>query len=288
MNDSGPTTPPSFVECFQFTAGQITLFTSVFTYILAILPLSLFVLYVGIQRWWQQRLMSAAEPVSPSDFFTYNLAVIELIFILSSVLFVSSNNIPFVLPWVRFTSMVGWFGQTLTPILTCVERYLAVVHPVTYLGLKKVGGVRIRNISMGCVWLLSFGGAGLLMVSLKFPKYGILPAMPILVFLLASMTFCSVSALRILFHPRPGKTGQDQSKQRAIQTILVIMGVLWVKFGWNMIAIFLTYSPATVVKCLASASVLVSSLPGSLLSPLLFLHKAGKLPNCKICSEPLQ
>lgn len=47
------------------------------------------------------------------------------------------------------------------PLMTCVEHYLAVVHPITYLSLRKAKGIRIRNITAGRIWLLIFAASGL-------------------------------------------------------------------------------------------------------------------------------
>ncbi|KAK7910076.1 hypothetical protein WMY93_014760 [Mugilogobius chulae] len=87
---------------------------------------------------------------------------------------------------------IGLSGQTFFHSLTCVERYLAVVHPITYLRLKKRGGVTIRNIGIG--------GA-------------------------------CVSALCALIRPGPGEGGTsrkklDHSKRSAITTLTAILGIL--------------------------------------------------------------
>lgn len=115
---------------------SVTLF-----YFVLVLPPALFVLYLGIQRWRQQRSVSTAATSSHSDVFTYNMAVVELIAVVSYVLnYISSERSLSVMSYVSgFIGFHVWSGQMLFPILTCVEHYLAVVQPITYLVLRQAG-----------------------------------------------------------------------------------------------------------------------------------------------------
>ncbi|KAI3376422.1 hypothetical protein L3Q82_016443 [Scortum barcoo] len=147
-NFSSPTNTTLLYECFDvhviiFISGAFAI-----TKFFLQLPLSIFILHLGHQRWRQQR---SFKTTSHSDFFTLHMAALELISELGSAFH----------------------------ILTCVERYLAVVHPVTYLGLKQSGGIRIRNISTGCVWLLCFGWMGV--TTLYKPALPIIPFFSFLV-----------------------------------------------------------------------------------------------------------
>ncbi|KAJ4926971.1 hypothetical protein JOQ06_014712 [Pogonophryne albipinna] len=49
----------------------------------------------------------------------------------------------------RGADYIPSYGESLFHVLTCLERYLAVVRPIIYLRLRNVQGVRIRNISIG-------------------------------------------------------------------------------------------------------------------------------------------
>lgn len=242
-----------------------------------ILPLSILVLYFGHQKWRRQRSFAT---VSHSDIFTYHLVVMELIWILGVVSLYCGYSID--LPEV---SLVGscacsltFYGQTFFHILTCVERYLAVVHPITYLELRSARGVRIRNISTGCVWLLCFG--------LLYPTIKPSPSLPnihlfcLLVFSLAVVSFCSLSVLRALLvsGPRAGGGDQgrvDQSKKRTFLTILVITGVLCLWFVGLFVSSVLQEIKlmSTDVSCLFTVSVAVCNIPSSVTLPLLYLRK---------------
>ncbi|KAF7661827.1 hypothetical protein LDENG_00251970 [Lucifuga dentata] len=272
----------SSYECSDSRIGSLisTVFTIFKTFLL--LPLSVLILYLGFKRWWQR---ASGSPTSNSDLFTYNMAVMELIGTSGSIFYVCGIyvRLPALMTVWWFIFSITFPGQVFLHILTCVERYLAVVHPITYVGLRKGGGVRIRNISIGCVWLMSFGSIGLLV--LYSPRFPEVPFFCILVFSLIVVSFSSFSVLRVLKRPGPGEGGGnrervDQSKQRAFQTITWIMAVLLFWFVGLLTCVALHTSPSLSVSdgCIVLLSGIWFSVPSSLVTPLLFLHRAGKLP----------
>eukprot|EP00064_Thunnus_orientalis_P019247 superscaffoldBa00004732_g19363 len=193
------------LKCFSSTAGFLSITAFTITIILFVLPLCILVLYLGHQRWRQQRSGTA---ISHSDLFTYHMVITELTNILGSILSCCSvlTDIPEIIMPNLYIYSINLYAQMSFHILTCVERYLAVVHPVTYLGLRKARGIRIRNITIGCVWLLCFVTTG--------PGEG-------------------------------GGSRQQvqQSKLRAFYTIMAILGVLLLRFGQNTLSAALYASP---------------------------------------------
>jgi len=175
-------------------------------------------------------------------------------------------------------------GQTLFHLLTCVERYLAVVHPVIYLRLRQGVGVRIRNISIGCVWCICFISASLQVIILGT----VISDFVLLVFSSIVVCFCSISVLLVLIRPGPGEGGGnrervDQSKQRAFYTIMAIMAALLLRFLSNLVFTSL-YISSVLGDCgekVLMWSLIWFAVPSSLVLPLLFLQRAGKLPGCK-------
>lgn len=251
-------------------------------------PLYMFVLYLGLDRWRKQRSGSTSETSSHSDIITYNMVAVEMISIMgfcfyANDLFGYSTAIPvWSYLWVFVTPAEYLFHN-----LTCVDRYLAVVHPVIYLRLKQSGGVRIRNISIGCIWLICFAALG--SVNRQFRDI-LNIVFKLLSFIIVS--FCSLSVLRVLIHPGPGDVSGnrgrvDQSKKRAFQTIMMIMATLMLRILSRVV-----YSSLKVQKllsynddCVLEWSLAWFSVPSSLVLPLLFLHRKGKLPSCKTNSE---
>ncbi|KAI9531408.1 hypothetical protein NQZ68_041619 [Dissostichus eleginoides] len=213
--------------------AKTSVFIALYIVYILLIPLFIFVLYIGFQRW---RKRGSATTTSHTDVFTFHMVILEIIGVVGNAFY--CHNLYTHDP---VTGQVGNYvlsaispGQTLFHLLTCVERYLAVVHPVIYLRLRQGAGVRIRNISIG------------------------------------------ISVLFVLIRPGPGEGGGkrervDQSKQRALHTMMAITAAL-------------SASSPLVAKCdiaLVIWSVYWFTLPSSLVLPLLFLQRAGKLSGCK-------
>ncbi|KAI4800461.1 hypothetical protein KUCAC02_009688 [Chaenocephalus aceratus] len=167
-------------------------------------------------------------------------------------------------------------------ILSCVERYLAVVHPLIYLVLKQVSGVRIRNIATAYIWLLCFGGLGFHFLLKEGSRFSYLPSTCQFAVNVISLTVSSVSVLRVLIRPRPEEGGGarrrvSQSQKKAYHTILVITGVLFLRFGGNLVCNLVGFS-FNSDQCVVVLFALLVNVPSSLVLPLLVLHREGKLP----------
>lgn len=251
---------------------------------LLLLPLSSFVLYLGHQRWRQHRSFKTA---SHSDIFTYHLAAMGLTWIFGCFFYLDGmyTDDSDMITASTYICFVYFYGELLFHLLTCVERYLAVVHPITYRGLKTTRGVRIRNIGIGCVWLLSVG-ITIMYKTVPVP-YSTISISCFFTLSLMMVLFCNISVLCVLLHPGPKEGGRvkdraDQSKRRAFFTITVTSGVLWLWFVGLLVGNALNQSPVSDdVNYLMKASLAWFSLPSSLVSPLLYLHKTRKLFCCR-------
>lgn len=249
------------------------------------LPLFLFVFFVGYRQWKKCRLMSSLLTASHSDILTFHMAVMETISFFGLFFYIVASYAKrplFVLVGIYILGIIAP-GRMLFHLFTCVDRYLAVVHPVHYRGLKQAGGVRIRNISIGCVWLLCFGSLRLQQID---DKLYIHLTFVLLSITLVFVTFCSVSVLIVLIRPGPGDEGRkrglvDKTKQRAFKAIMMILGALILNFLGDLIVqvFFLTKLSADSTFVMWCVSWLC--VPSMLVLPLLFLHRAGKLPSCK-------
>lgn len=249
-----------------------------------LLPVFIFVLFVGYQRWRKQRsVVTATVMTSHSDIFTYNLVSLEIFSVVASVLSVlASTQIKSMyiwLPWIYLLS------RYLHRRCFAVDRYLAVVHPIKYRGLRLVSAIRIRNISIGCVWLISFGSFFLLQISYLF---NLIYSYTMLGFSTFAVCFCSLSVLRVLNQPGPGGVAGNQEqaglkKKRAFYIIMTIMGTLLLR----LLVILITIAMDSLKKlsphsCLFSSITTWLNQPSSLVSPLLFLYRAGKLCDHRI------
>jgi len=223
-----------------------------------------------------------------SDFFTYQMMIVEIFGVFGSVTYTLGNYIKS-----EAVQMLGVLlssitlpGQTLFHVLTCVERYVAVVHPVAYMRLREARGVRIRNGSTVCVWLLCFGWTGA--TGWDFYDFPVIPLFSILVFCIFVIFFCCMSVLCVLIRPGPGDVGGkkervDQSKKRAFQMIVAITVSLLFRSVGLLFWLGVIDMPSLDLQglCVLIDSGLWLMVPSSLILPLLFLHRAGKLSCCR-------
>lgn len=268
-------------KCKNSTAGPLFFTAFTITNVLILLPLYLFILYLGLQRWWRQR---SSAPMSHSDVFTYHMVTIEQFSVLGSVLQCCGiySDVPDIFIGGAYLFISNLCGEFWFHLLTCLERYLAVVHPVTYLRLRSAKGIRMRDIIIGCCWLLSFALPGVIHVD---------PFLATAVFVFVSVTtlivtlFCSLSVLWVLIRPGPGEVvGRreqvDESKLRAFYTIMIILGVLVLRYMGCILSAALQISSqlGRIENCAGLFPIIWMSLPSNLVLPLLFLHRAEKLP----------
>lgn len=213
---------------------------------------------------------------SHTDVFTYSMVVMEIIAVAGIVL----ENIGAALCSLE-TMLVGYYclcmsypAQTCFHCLTCVERYLAVVHPITYRGLKQTKGVWIRNIGLGAVWLICFGLLGVAV--LYFPSYPTMVFYCLFAVGLTVVTYCSASLFFVLI--RHGM-GADQTKRRAFNTIMIVTGALLLRFTGVVVflAVFTSDGGTGKDGCKAILWGTWLCQPSSWVLVGLFLYRTGAL-----------
>lgn len=277
--------------CFEFTVSSHIFAALLASYFIFFLPLCILILHLGLQQCQKQCAVSVVT-TSNLDIFTYNIIAMELIGILGGCFFSYggyTNKLQIKMVGIYIYNIITP-GQMLFHSLTSVERYVAVIHPVIYLGLRKAEAVRIRNICIVCIWVASFGWVGLTAL------YGLyflsIPLTILLIFSVIITSFCSLSIVCALIRPGPGEGGGnrrrvDQLKKRALQTVMVITGTLLLKLGGDLLCILVEATGALSynVKCVTLIFGLSSTVPSSYVMPLLFLHRAGKLPWFKYNTE---
>lgn len=292
---SSPSSPSvsmyqQLVNCMNSTSGMVAVGAYTITSCLVILPLCVFILCLGFQRWRQQR---SNTTTSHSDLITYHQLVIELMNIFGYI--ISCCGLQAHLTEMVVLGIYLWYvnlaGQMFFHLLSCIERYLAVVHPITYLSLKKKRGITLRNVCIGSVWLFSFG-----IVFIMFEKKSISTSIfpfSLVVFIIVVVSFCSLSVLSVLNRPGPGDGGRqhvDKSKLRAFYTIMSIAAALLFRLGSYIVIIAMHSLPqlAETTRCGILLSGSWFSLPSCLVLSLLFLHRAGKLPCCRNNNQSVQ
>jgi len=210
-----------------------------------------------------------------SEFFIFNLSVCELGICLNNLFFVLSMRYTSLLGFEMFLAGLFFTGRPLFQCLMCVERYLAVVHPVTFLKYKPL---RYRVICCTVVWFIVLGCCFLcLLVSDEMELMLLL--MQFLPFFSIQL-FCCVAVLRALKQSGPGERARQRKeenhmKRRAFYLILITtvsMAIIYVPY---IIIGFVTILKHQVINAVWSFGLICYVLAG-FVQPVLYLHRAGK------------
>ncbi|XP_074478431.1 uncharacterized protein LOC141759862 [Sebastes fasciatus] len=160
----------------------------------------------------------------------------------------------------------------------CLERYLAVVHPTVFLRFRPL---RYRLACCAVDWLLV-----LLYCTIPIFTLSDRQSVYLLIFqsffFLALMLSCGVHVLCVLRRPAPGEGDRESrgdAKRRAFKVVLITL-VFTSSTQLLRAAVLgpmLLYGSAPVVLKGLLVSLAVD-IGGGFVTPLMYLHRAGKLP----------
>lgn len=271
----------NFTHCSKSSSSILMFLTFTCTAFVFLVPLSCLVLVGGIRR---QRA-SAATTISNCDLLTYNILALEPIHLLACVMYcfgiyTSRNGL---MKMGLSVVYLVYHARLLFHCLTCVEQYMAVMHPLTYMNLKTERGVLARNTAIAFVWLVS-----VLILVFTYLYSNNIPTVPFLLLFASGLTvisYCSLSVFHALARPglREGSGNRrkvDKVKKRANVTIAAIAGAMYVKYIGTVTCMALHTSPGLgyTKGCMVMMLAFWFSVPSSLCTPLLFLYRQGKIP----------
>ncbi|XP_057218720.1 somatostatin-like receptor F_48D10.1 [Triplophysa rosa] len=214
-----------------------------------------------------------------SEFFFLNVSVCELGNCLNCLFFVLNM-------WTSRLFVIECFlkglvitGRPLFQCLMCVERYLAVVHPVTFLKYKPL---RYRVICSAAAWIICLSSClccmFIVVLSVLYVFMWFL-SMQFLVFLSINL-LCCVAVLRALKQSGPGERGRERGeenhmKRRAFHLILITT--------LNMITTYVPYILSGIFVIMTTRVVyglwvtgLICYVLAGFVQPVVFLHRAGQ------------
>ncbi|KAJ8372212.1 hypothetical protein AAFF_G00293310 [Aldrovandia affinis] len=157
----------------------------------------------------------------------------------------------------------------------CVERYLAVLHPLTFLRYRPL---RYRVGCSALVWMITFGGCS----AFVFLQHSVLnfALVVFMILLLSVMTFCCLAILRALRSPGLGEgegQGPHLAKKRAFRIITVSLVITMATYLPMIVASSLQDHVSYRSFCIVYLTCYSFSVFCILVQPLHFLSRAGKL-----------
>ncbi|KAL2078719.1 hypothetical protein ACEWY4_026404 [Coilia grayii] len=172
-------------------------------------------------------------------------------------------------------------GRPLFTACVCVDCYMAVVRPITYM---KTRNSRYAVVVSVVVWSVVLACGTLIMI-----REDLVAVFTVTVCTLAlpTITFCDIFILRTLRKPDPsGRADVHPQKQRALQTItnsLVITVMAYLPpLVLEVFSALMPLSPMEVL-CNIEVPVRIACMLGSTLMPLLHLENMGSFQDLRRC-----
>nr|XP_055035489.1 somatostatin receptor type 2-like [Misgurnus anguillicaudatus] len=223
-----------------------------------------------------------------SEFFIFNQTICEAVFSVSSLIFLLSHIFSKLLMTHNFLLGVTITGRPLFGCLICVERYLAVVHPVTFLKYKPL---RYKMICSAPAWIVILGACFFCMISLNSSNtmaYVLFFLIQFPIFISVQL-FCCLAVLKALKQSGPGERGkqkeeENQMKRRAFHIILIatlIMAIMFLPFIFTGVFYVLQLDSVSVIWSISLCLYVLSGF----VNPLIYLQRNGKL-SCLCSPKP--
>lgn len=213
--------------------------------------------------------------------FAVNLTLVEILYCLVAPLYC-----PCV---VSLTLCVGpllglWLGtcmagRYLFQCWLCLEQYVAVIHPITFIKFKPM---RYRVGFASMAWFYSLGNgvaSGYMFPGVPYDAFG---AVYFIVFFLDS--FCCLSVLKALV--RPGPSDKDDGEMNAAKKrAFKIISMNLTTFLVQVLPIVISFSLLSTLPAegfhLGVAISMTINIAGGFVHPIYVLYKYGKLPGMK-------
>ncbi len=221
-----------------------------------------------------------------SEFFNLNNSFCEIGICVDFLFFILSNYISSLFPLALFFQGLSITGRPLFQCLICVERYLAVVHPVIFLKYKPL---RYRVICCTLAWIITLVSCLICLIILlisNITMHAWFFSMQFIVYLPIQLFFL-VAVLRALKQSGPGERGRERyeknhMKRRAFYLILI-----------TTVNMTITYLPTTIsgiftivihqFSVIFWVPSMICYVLAGFVQPAIYLHRAKQL-SCA-CSQ---
>lgn len=233
-------------------------------------------------------LILAGPRDKAAEIFSLNQAVCEVAICMANVISLIAINTPgsnvaintFLYYSIRFFWGFIFSGRPVFMTCICLDRYLAVVHPVTFLKYKPL---RYRLAGTIISWLIVLLYSVTLIWLTYLATCYVNFSMAFTGFLV--MFFCCVETLRALVRPGPGEgdqgsNGMNNAKLKAFKIILFLVVTTVLYYLPYVIGIIMlghaSQEYTSKLFCISA----YAAVFGGLISPLLYIRRAGKLLHC--------
>ena len=218
---------------------------------------------------------------STSDICILHLAVLDVSFCLipplefANLVYLTTSSTWYVL---RF-----FYGiKDASPLFLsciCLDRYMAVLHPITFTELKDR---RHRAVLAGAVWLVTLAYACAKCVGNISNFEKVCTVMILGAF--AFMVFCNMSILWALRRSGPGRDDMHPVKKRAFKMVVIILAIIVVNY-FPPVALFpfQDYYPPHAFRCYVQPVGFAFVNISSSIQPLIYLSRLERvsfLPDC--------
>ncbi|XP_056587676.1 somatostatin receptor type 5-like [Triplophysa dalaica] len=225
-------------------------------------------------------IITGSRTMPPSEFFILNFSVCEIVSCLNYLAIILSAWVLSLRKVTRFITELVMTGRPLFQCLICVERYLAVVYPVTFLKYKLI---RYRVIFAAAAWIMSLGSCLFCMfiaVLQVFVGHSWFLSVQFLVFLSIQL-FCCLAVLRALKQSGPGERGREREeenhmKRKAFHLILITTVSMVIAYISYAVLGFFAVMTTQVINAFWLIGLICFVLCG-FVQPVLYLKRAGKL-----------
>ncbi|XP_056877508.1 olfactory receptor 10Q1-like [Takifugu flavidus] len=178
----------------------------------------------------------------------------------------------------RFLCVYGQMGGPLSVFFICLERYVAVVHPLHFQLLKTY---RFREVSAVTVWCFTLFLSSIYIAnsgSMEFFNERILDLPPVLLLATSVLTVhCSLSIMAsLLTKLAPGRATLHPAKKKAFKTVCTNALVVLTCYSPVSLLQRVSFTEETQVFTVVPACVFLLSV-ASVVHPLLFLCGQRKL-----------
>ncbi|GAA6088494.1 P2Y purinoceptor 8-like [Tachysurus ichikawai] len=215
-----------------------------------------------------------------TEVFIFNILCADMMGTLtSSIMFlmmlVSSYMSTFI-KGVLYINNLYLYGYPLFQCAMCFDRYMAVVHPITYLKYK------VMRYKLTCLLLTWMVTLVMIVINTAFLNSQLL--FVILVLVVGSQTFFSFSILKVLKRSRPGDRKRQQENEKKKRAFIIVVV--------NQVKLLINYMPYIVMStfqgelsgniyyCFIQFFIINICCFGHFFQAFLYLQRAGK------CSVP--